>query len=287
MSTPALFIGVVSYVGSRFSISQGEGGLAALLADTLEQRGIPTAVSVSTDDRHDPAVLWVDESVIQGSLSAQQQLEDAWLDYVRAGKAPSARARANSGLRWGRRQWRRLRGPGPGPVTRLINIELAHAALLSAGLASRAPWILIVEDDAATCDVADCAEGVLGLMASVPDSVAFVNVSESFPLAELGIDHLLTPSAQPWAGQVPRSVLTAERPVTNTVCAILYRATFAAELLAEFDRMPMTPVVPIDWKLNAALMHMHADGRLGPDSCLLVSPGPIDQLSMRPTAETP
>ena len=118
-------------------------------------------------------------------------------------------------------------------------------------------------------------------MDAAPESVAYVNVSESFPLDALGIEHLLTPTDVPWAGTANRGVLSASRPVTNTVCAILYRAQFARDLLAEFAQMPMTPVLPIDWKLNDALMRMNADGRLGPGSCWLVSPAPIDQLSMR------
>ncbi len=166
-------------------------------------------------------------------------------------------------------------------IRRLINIELSHVDLMRTGLASGAGWILILEDDAASLDASDCAAGLCGLMASAPSSVAFINVSESFSHEELGIDGLLQPAPAQWAGPRSREVLTAARPVTNTVCAILYRADFVGALLDAFDRMPMTPVVPIDWKLNEAIMQLHAAGDLGSGSCWLVSPAPIDQLSMR------
>ena len=72
--------------------------------------------------------------------------------------------------------------------------------------------------------------------------------------------------------------------MTNTVCAILYRAAFVRDLLAAMDALPMEPVVPIDWKLNLALMRMFDDGRLVAGDCWQVEPGPIDQLSMRTEA---
>ena len=280
MSQPALFIGVVSHEGSRFAISQGPDGLAARLRDHWDGE-LTAEVRVNTENVHDPDALPVDAVLIQKSLSAQESIENAWMSYVRAGRPRGLRDGAKSLLRWGLRQWRRVRRPGPGGVTRLINIELSHVDLLRRGLASGAPWILIVEDDAYAADIADCGAGLQRLMQEAPSHVAYINVSESFPLSELGIEHLLTPAGATWAGTVNRDVLASSRPVTNTVCAILYRADFVDALLDEFDRMPMTPVIPIDWKLNDALMRMHADGRLGPGSCWLVSPAPIDQLSMR------
>ena len=42
----------------------------------------------------------------------------------------------------------------------------------------------------------------------------------------------------------------------------------------------MTPVAPIDWKLNRALMELWRDGALGPSDCWWVEPGPIVQRSM-------
>ena len=48
-----LFIGVVSHEGSRFAVSQGPGGLAAVLADQLHALGQSVLVEVSTVDAYD------------------------------------------------------------------------------------------------------------------------------------------------------------------------------------------------------------------------------------------
>jgi len=166
-------------------------------------------------------------------------------------------------------------------VERLLNIELAHQELLRQGLTSRAPWILILEDDAWSANIDDLADGLTDLLELAEVSVRFINLSESFDLSELGIKHLLGDSDYSWHGSTTRAVLSAQQPVTNTVCAIAYRSYFAEQLLSAYASMPMRPVVPIDWKLNQALMDMHSSGSLGVGSCWWVVPGPIDQLSMR------
>ena len=249
-----LFIGVVSHAHSRFAISQGPQGLAAGLADQLTD----VTVKVNTADLHDATALPVDARLIQQSLSAQLRLEDQWVAYLRGGRPRGLREVGASALRHGLRWLRRLRPPGAGPVTRLINIELSHVDLMHAGLSSGAPWVLILEDDAFTADLGDCATGLRDLLAETPESVGYLSVSQSFSNARLGIEHLLSPTPIPWRGSAPRALLSASRPVTNTVCAVLYRRWFLGELLAELDSMPMTPVVPIDFKVNAALMRMHA-----------------------------
>jgi hypothetical protein len=165
-------------------------------------------------------------------------------------------------------------------IRRLFNIEYSHRHLMQSGLDSGADWVLIIEDDAASSDVADCADGILGLTQDFP-TCGFANISESFDLAELGISHLLRPTGTPWRGNVTRQVLTAERPVTNTVCAILYSRDFLLSLIEELDGLPMEPIVPIDWKVNIALRNLHAREAIPPLACLIVTPAPINQLSMR------
>jgi len=162
---------------------------------------------------------------------------------------------------------------------------MAHTELLKAGLASGSSWILILEDDGECTDIDDLADGFSAMIEGATDGVRFINLSESFEVCELGIEHLLKTSDQPWAGSHPRRLMKLELPVTNTVCAIAYRAPFAESLLAAYSKMPQRPVVPIDWKLNQALMTLHGRGELPPGSCLWVLPGPIDQLSMRASHE--
>lgn len=279
----ALFIGVVSHAGSRFAVSQGPDGLAARLVEPMGRHGIDVTVLVNTDDAYDAASLPITDAVVQASLTEQLHLDRRWAAYLEGGRGP--RWWASHSLRWLRRVEQSVRRPGPRMVERLLNIELSHLAVLRAGAASGADWVLVLEDDAASTDIDDCTDGLLGLMSCGPRQPAYVNVSQSFAPRELGIEHLLSPvPAEPWRGSAPRQVLAASRPVTNTVCAILYRSGFVDDLIAAMDALPMEPVVPIDWKLNLALMRMFDDGRLVAGDCWQVEPGPIDQLSMRTEA---
>lgn len=276
------FIGVVSHEGSRFAISQGPQGLAAALREGFQGAGMSSLVQVNTRNLHDPDSLPIDDSVVQETLSAELRLQGEWASYLRAGGSPSLVDAARSLVRGARRTIRRFRSPSPASVRRLVNIELSHLDLMRGGLASGAEWVLILEDDAFAPDLDDCVRGLVALMRDCPANTDYVNVSQSFTNAELGIDHLLSSiSAPAWDGSVPRKLLSASRPVTNTVCAILYRGEFLSALVEAMDELPMTPVVPIDWKLNIALMNLFGSGRLRDGSCLLVEPAPIDQMSMR------
>jgi hypothetical protein len=277
-----LFIGVVSHEGSRFAVSQGPGGLAAVLAEQLRSLGQSVLVEVSTVDAYDPVQLPITPAMVSACLTAQVHLDRRWARYL--GRARGPRWWATHGLRWVRRAEQLVQPPSPKLVERLLNIEMAHFALLRSGLAIGADWVLILEDDASSVDVVDCAAGLAWLMSSRADErqPSYVNISQSFALDELGISDLLTvaPDAS-WAGDAPRHILSSARPATNTVCAILYRGSFVRDLLAVTDALPMEPVVPIDWKLNLALIQMFSSGALGAGDCWFVDPAPIDQLSMR------
>ena len=281
MTVPALFIGVVSYPGTRYLEAQGSEGLAARLAAAFMDRGQKCAVVVDTLNRLDTEQAPVTDDDVQASLSAQVRLAGDWEHYLRATHGFSVRSGAQSMSRWVRRGWQRLAPPGKSTIERLLNIELAHQDLLRKGVTSQAPWILIIEDDASSTNIEDLADGITKLLEQAKPSVQFINLSESFEVSELGIDHLMQDSEYSWHGSVKRTVLTAQRPVTNTVCAIAYRSSFAGHLLSAYASMPLRPVIPIDWKLNQALMGMYASGSLTADSCWWVVPGPIDQLSMR------
>jgi hypothetical protein len=277
---PDLFIGVVSHERTRFPASQGPDGLAARLARELDALDTVSQVHVETTDLLDPETVRLDGRTVQSSLSAQLDLAREWDRYV-AGGRPGWRPTVDHLLRWAQRQRHRVQPPGVATMRRLVNIELAHIDLLQRGLASGAPWVLILEDDAESPDVTDCARGLAGLLSEPGPQPAFVNVSESFSPARLGTRRVLHPHDRVrWRGTVPREVQVAERPVTNTVCAVLYRAGFVRDLLAEFEGIPLEPILPIDWKLNLALLRMVGAGRLGSGDCWFVAPGPIDQLSM-------
>lgn len=215
--------------------------------------------------------------MVQDTLSAELHLDRRWRTYLGTGKG--ARWWATHTARWAHRGWRRLTPPPVTSVLRLLNIELSHLQLMRQGLASGASWVLILEDDAASAIPEDLAHGLEGLMHS-PREISFVNLSRSFTLEELGINHLLEPGkAMPWQGDSAREVIPVSKPVTNTVCAILYRADFLASLIDAIDALPLEPVVPIDWKLNLALLEMMTD-KDTIAQCMMVEPPPITQMSM-------
>lgn len=279
MSVPALFIGVVSHEGSRYAVSQGPSGLAHRLVESLP--GVEMHVNV-VDLLPDGSPL-VSAAGVQRSLSTEARLEADWARFLR--RPRNARWVAFRTSRWARRMWQRVRPPSSSMLRRLLNIELSHLDLMRRGLASGAPWVLILEDDGFSSDISDLSDGITGMLGA--GGVGYVNLSASFSPRELGIEHLLSPAGMVWNGPVPRSVLSSTLPVTNTVCAILYSASFLTALVEALDALPLEPVVPIDWKLNLALMALHEAGQAPPGTCLLVEPAPITQMSMQPAAILP
>lgn len=274
MPAPSLFVGVVSHERTSYRASQGPEGLGARLAAS-----VPGAtVRVNTADLS--AHIQVDSAMVQRSLSAELRAEAAWDRYL----GGSAGFRLLLAARWAKRAARAFRRPPAALIRRLLDIELSHRDLWEAGLDSGAPWVVILEDDADAADDHDLAAGISSLMRQ-GQGVAYVNLSRSFAPDDLRIADLLLPTVPPqpwpaWGGSVPRSVLTARRPVTNTVCAIAYSASFLRDLLPVWDALPLDPVLPIDWKLNMALVRMHRAGAFPAGGCRFVEPAPIAQGSM-------
>lgn len=270
MPGPGFLIGVVTHEGSGFPEAATEGGAAARLAAALGARGAGTEIQVVRED------LWTGQAtpaMVQASLDAQLALEAAWGRFL--GRSRTASWQIEQALRTLGRARRRVSPPAPAMVRRLLNIELAHLTLLRAGVASRAEVTVVLEDDAVLEDPDDAARGLLGLLEL---DWGYASVSASFGSRHLHVGGLLSP-AGPWAGTRPRRVLRSSLPVTDTVCAVAYRKAFLPGLVEALDAVPQQPVLPIDWKLNAALMAMAARADLS-GACLLVEPGPFRQGSM-------
>ena len=283
-----LFIGVVSHRGSRFSQNQGEEGLAFRLAKALEGQGLSAAVQVNTEDSWTPEFLEVTPEVGRASAIASLEFEQIWDRYLKEGASSSVVARMR---RSGEFQARRLKlellsrssefsASSIAATRRLLNIELSHLHLWREGLASGAPWILILEDDGGCSDVEDLAAGLLALTSAEEPDWQYANISASFDASQLGIRHLLGPSPLRWQGGATRTILSASRPITNTVCAIVFGRELMAQIVSQFEQLPLEPVIPIDFKLNAALMALYSNEILGAGDCLLVEPAPIVQMSM-------
>jgi len=286
---PDLFIGLVTHPRTRFPESSGPEGLANCLARELQDLGRPVEVSILDEDRYLPEVLVIDRDEIDRSVRAELQLEEQWRRYLgtaKRGLGIVMRLR----LLYRRRKFVASfhadapeRSVGFQMVRRLINIELAHMALMNLAVEQQSAWILIIEDDASCSDVPALAASLDAFIqsSSASGQPKYLNISESFDHAQLNIEDVMHQSGSWNAAHLPEvQVLVADRPVTNTVCAILYRGAFLGQLVEEMNTIPLSPVVPIDWKLNRALMHLNAKGAVESGDCWTLSPAPIIQSSM-------
>ena len=275
MAVPPLFIGVVSHEGSRYAVNQGRDGLATRLA--AEFPG--SQVQVSVRDLFDDSGRDVDAAMVQQALTAELQVERSWARFLGRTRGPSWWM-THLG-RQGKRLVRRAAPPGTASIRRLLNIEYAHLWLIEQGLNSGAPWIVILEDDGFCDDVGDLAAGMSAFY-PLADCPVMVNLSQSFSVADLGITHLLSPASDvTWTGTKVRAVFESKKPVTNTVCAIAYTRLGLEEISTALRDLPEQPVLPIDWKLNSALMSLAGRKSEPALRCLLVEPAPIVQMSMQ------
>jgi hypothetical protein len=286
----SLFIGVVTHGRSQFR--EEAAALVESLAMQARESGFEVTTAVSDRDDYDAHRFPITRGLLLRSVTAQSVLEYRWRRYLAAGipRRPLARAgrlAKDAALLGGTLVVRtgRYFGPWPlsgvdrlagsGAVIRLLNIDLSHLRMLNEAAAVAADWALVVEDDASTASAAEAMSSLIAAMDLVDGSgPAFVNASHSISLAALGIAELLEPV--PGGG----GVLVARRPVTNTVCAILYGAAMVRWLAARIESDGLVPVLPIDWRLNRAVMAAFDEGVLGPGSCLVLEPAPFVQRSM-------
>ena len=263
----------MSHAGTRFTESTGPEGLPPRLAASFPE----SQLEICTRDLFDESGRTADSRMTQDSLSAELRAEFQWSKYL--GRLSECKWWITYAGRWAQRLRLRIARPHDSYTRRLLNIEYAHRLLMHRGLDSGAQWIIILEDDASCSDVADLTSGLTPMMAAAYRE-CLINMSDSFTFASLGIKHLIDVSQTiRWEGTRPRAALEAERPVTNTVCAMAYSRDLLHRIVSAFDAMPEQPVLPIDWKVNQALMDLRATS--DEIQCLLLDPAPVQQLSMR------
>lgn len=282
-----VFLGLVTHKASRFPEAASSTGLVNQLSTALHRLGYPSEVQVRSEDEFESSGVVLTEDEVRKSIHAELDLERSWRHYVDP-QASEFRLNAEMLLRRTYRKfrfappWRRDNGPKPEGalmLRRLINIELSHIALLKQARESGSSWALIVEDDAVTANSTRLAQELADFMSAhtVASQPKFVNLSHSFDHATLRIKEHLTQVGD-WGEQ--SCVLASDRPLTNTVCAVLYRGSFLNDLVPAIEQIPISPVMPIDWKLNAALLDLYRSQHLGAGDCWFAQPGPIVQASM-------
>lgn len=267
-----LFIGLVTHPRTRFPDSRGGDGLMAQLAGALEPLGISTTTQVEDRD----LAAGIPDLSAEDLADSQRYL----LDVQRAWASYCSRGRAKLRLQ----QWVGAIRGSIEPATalqarRLLNIELAHLELMSFSIETGSDFTMIIEDDAGCSEVESLACDLDNLMARSP-APYMAHVSTSFSPEELGIEGLVDSVEQQWSNGGKE--LRLKRPVTNTVCATVYRQDFLVALHNLWRAEPLLPVIPVDWRLNALLMRMHANGLLPEGYSSLVHPSPIIQRSLHP-----
>jgi len=282
-----VFIGLVTYPGSRYPQSAGPRGLAAQVVDLLRSSDLAdfnVSLEICSQNLLIPSELPLGHHEIRASINAELGVESDWRVYLN----PELSRWQLAWFMKARKLYRYLKftppwesnksesGPGARMLIRLANIELAHLSLLKAATDAEADWVLILEDDAYVESHSKFASEIATFIASNPDA-SYVNLSESFSSSRLGIEAEFSQIGN-WGSN--SKILATTKPVTNTVCAILYSSAFAQRLLEEFETIPMRPVIPIDWKLNQAIMNLYLKGVLGSGSSWVVDPAPIVQGSM-------
>ena len=286
---PTLFIGLVTHPQSRFPSARGADGLAANLAQQLTADNWNVTSRIEDDNRVGSSDIGLSQAGVRASIDRELETEADWLRFQRGGGRLPLRARLMLAGRKAFRRWSFARithqSRGEAMLLRLANIERAHISLMEQALTLDCAWILILEDDARSTDVAqlaqDFARNVDGWSTSTHPR--YVNMSHSFAVKDLRLSHALTKEAS-WNSTT--SVVSAEIPFTNTVCAMLYRREFLRNLVDELQSIPLEPVIPIDWKINKAIMKMHQAGKVGPGDCYSLEPAPIVQGSMHATTPT-
>jgi len=265
-----LFIGLVTHPRTRFSDSHGADGLMAQLTGALEPLGISPTTHI--EDRDLAAGMPdLSEDDLAESRRHLLEVQRAWATYCERG-----------GTIIRLQQWLGALRGSIEPATasqarRLLNIELAHLELMSASLSAGAEFTLVVEDDADCSDVGSLARD-LHEMLTRPSAPYMSHVSTSFSPRELGIEGLVDSVEREWSNGGKE--LRLKRPVTNTVCATVYRRDFLVDLHELWRAEPVLPVIPVDWRLNAFLMRMRVEALLPEGYSSLVYPSPIIQRSL-------
>lgn len=279
---PSIFLGLVTYPGTRYPESSTENGLLQKLATELSLLGNDPTVGIQDHNLATEQGLTFTQQDVRESIHAELDTESRWRAYLNP-QSNKLGIKLFMALRTVYRKIKNRNGKGQRMLLRLANIELAHLYLLQQALNTNSDWALIVEDDAKLNTPADLAKNLLNFIETQEpqEKPKYVNLSKSFSDSYLKTRGLLSPVAR-WnqGGEEPTRVYSSKKPFTNTVCAILYRRDFLVDLMDQFNQIPVKPVLPIDWKLNKAIMTMVERQQLGEGDFWLVEPGPIVQGSM-------
>ena len=139
-------------------------------------------------------------------------------------------------------------------LIRQSNISASHLTSMKQSLESGESFVLILEDDFLINDM-EAIMIMLKFATSVEVSkskLQLINLSKSFSYQELGFQNFVESSIKD-VNHPNYTIDILKYPVTNTVCATLYKSDFLKKLVCELESLKMVSLIPIDHKINIAL----------------------------------
>ena len=139
-------------------------------------------------------------------------------------------------------------------LIRQSNISASHLTSMKQSLESGESFVLILEDDFLINDI-EAIMIMLKFATSVEVSkskLQLINLSKSFSYQELGFQNFVESSIKD-VNYPNYTIDILKYPVTNTVCATLYKSDFLKKLVCELESLKMVSLIPIDHKINIAL----------------------------------
>lgn len=287
-TTPDLFLGLVTHQNSSFNSSGQSTGALEDISQQLLGAGLLVETLISDRDDYTSESFPISVDSLRLAAKAQSQLERDWRLFLisRAEFAAPTRFAKKFATHALYRLMlsKRLagnKGAGASQASkayrRLINIDLSHRRILEEGLKSGASVIVVLEDDASQLNSQQAQVLAEVIRLACNQGVDFVNLSESISVHDLGISRILDRGKNIVTEQKGQ-VVALDTPVTNTVCANIYGSDFAALFVSYLSENRLTPVIPIDWRLNQVMLD-HPDTR-----CWWVRPGLFLQRSMHATS---
>ena len=164
---------------------------------------------------------------------------------------------------------------------RQSNISAGHLNLMKSSLESTKGYVLILEDDFLIQDTAALIN-MLKFATSTEVSksnVQLINLSKSFSYLELGFWNFVGRSINN-STYHNCTIDVLKYPVTNTVCATLYKTDFLVKLISELESQKRMSIIPIDHKINIALNQLVKKGLIDKQCYGSSSPGLFIQGSL-------
>jgi len=142
-------------------------------------------------------------------------------------------------------------------ILRQSNISSGHLALMCSPLNNNKKYSIILEDDFYIEDFSkliSILEFVVSTM-EINENLMVVNLSKSFTFQEMGIKNFTNKSIH-FLADSDYKLDILNYPITNTVCATIYRVDFLKILVDELSLLTPKSLIPIDHKINIALSNL-------------------------------